>query len=201
MNHCYSIIEVFGLCGNILVILTVYSGRRRFQANYYRLVFHLSICDMLLLLTGNLIFTVGPWIENQYLSSNLGTVSCVIISPLIGCLFTTEPGKRCNLSLHCFTSYSYFSVSQHFSHMQEFASSGVCSNKWEDNTYFYIYGWVVNIAVTLVSMVFLIVLYAKMCYLLALHQQKFQEIIFSTNNQSLQKCGEKINHKSSTFAH
>jgi hypothetical protein len=48
-----------------LVILTVYSGRRRFQANYCRLVFHLAICDTLLLLTGNLMFTVGPWMENQ----------------------------------------------------------------------------------------------------------------------------------------
>jgi hypothetical protein len=70
VSICYAIIEVFGLCGNIPVILTVYSGRRRFQANYYRLVFHLAICDTLLLLSGNLMFTVGPWMENQDRSNN-----------------------------------------------------------------------------------------------------------------------------------
>jgi hypothetical protein len=90
ISICYAMIEVFGLCGNILVILTVYSGRRRFQSNYYRLVFHLAICDILLLLTGNLIFTVGPWIENQYWSNSLRTVSCIIISPLVSSLFNTE---------------------------------------------------------------------------------------------------------------
>jgi hypothetical protein len=138
ISICYAIIEVFGLCGNILVILTVCSGRRRFQSNYSRLVFHLAICDILFLLTGNLMFTVGPWMENQYWSNNLRTVLCVIISPLIGCLFTTElailvviailrhkavtqplqprlSGKKLQLSSHCFTSVPYFSISQHFS--------------------------------------------------------------------------------------
>ena len=79
ISICYAIIEVFGLCGNILVILTVYSGRRRFQSNNYRLVFHLAICDILFLLTGNLMFTVEPWMENQYWSNNMRTVLCVII--------------------------------------------------------------------------------------------------------------------------
>ena len=43
------IIQLFGLCENILIILTIGSGPRRFQSNYYRLVFHLAACDVVLL--------------------------------------------------------------------------------------------------------------------------------------------------------
>jgi hypothetical protein len=155
---CYAIIEVFGLCGNILVILTVCSGRRRFQSNYYRLVFHLAICDTLLLLTGNLMFTVGPWMENQYWFNNMRTVLCVIISPLIGCLFTTElailvviailrhkavtqplqprlSGKKLQYIIALlYIGPLFFNIPTFLS--QQFTSAGLCTNKWEDYIYF-----------------------------------------------------------------
>ena len=171
VSICYAIIEVFGLCGNILVILTVYSGRRRFQSNYYRLVFYLAICDILLLLSGNLIFTVGPWIENQYLSNSLRTVSCVIISPLVSSLFNAElailvviailrhkavtqplqprlSGKRLRYIIALlYIVPLFFNMPTFLS--QQFTSSGLCTNKWEDNIYFSIYGWIANIAIIL----------------------------------------------------
>jgi hypothetical protein len=56
------------------------------------------------------------------------------------------------------------------------ASSELCSNKWEDNIYFFIYDWILNIGETLVFMVFLIVLYAKMCYSLVLHQNNLRRL-------------------------
>ena len=213
VSICYAIIEVFGLSGNILVILTVYSGRRRFQSNYYRLVFHLAICDILLLLSGNLIFTVGPWIENQYWSNSLRTVSCVIISPLVRSLFNTELAilvviailrhkavtqplqpRLSRKKLQYIIALLYIAplfvnipkfLSQLFS-----ASSVLCSNKWEDNIYFFIYGWILNIGETLVFMMFLIVLYAKMCYSLVLHQKNLRRL-FSPQTTNISDDGAK----------
>ena len=67
---------------------------------------------------------------------------------------------------------------------QQFTSSGLCTNKWEDNIYFSIYGWIVNITIILVSMMFLIVLYVKMCYSLALHQKNLRRL-FSPQTTNL----------------
>jgi hypothetical protein len=66
---------------------------------------------------------------------------------------------------------------------QQFTSAGLCTNKWEDNIYFSIYGWIANIAIILVSVMFF-VLYVKMCYSLALHHKNFRRL-FSPQTTNL----------------
>ena len=191
----YAIIEVFGLCSNALLILTIFCGRRRFQTNYYRLVFQLAVCDIVLLLTGNLTSTVGPWIENSYWSSTLGHATCIAVHPFVSCLFHTELALLITIAilrykavtkphrptvsakkLRYIIALAY--IAPVFFTAPKFLSQQVtareCTSKWKDNIYFHIYYSIDNIVITLVSMMFLIVLYTKMCYSMALHQQNLR---------------------------
>jgi hypothetical protein len=43
-------VTVFGICGNTLVIISILRQRRLLRNNYYFLVFHLAICDLVWLL-------------------------------------------------------------------------------------------------------------------------------------------------------
>ena len=205
VSICYAIIEIFGLCGNILVILTVCSGWRRLQTNYYRLVFHLAICDIFLLLAGNLLFTLGPWLENQYWPSNLGTITCIIIFPLVGCIFTTELALLVVIAILRHKAVTqplrprisrkklqYIIALVHivplFLNIPTFLSQQVtrelCTTRWKDNMYYYVYTWILDLAITLLPMLFLVVLYTKMCYSLALHQKNLKTL-FSPEATSL----------------
>jgi NADH pyrophosphatase NudC (nudix superfamily) len=90
---------------------------------------------------------------------------------------------------------------QKFLSQQFQASSELCSNKWEDNIYFFIYGWILNIGETLAGLYD--VSNCALCedvLLIGSSSEKSQEIIFHTNNKYIGRCGEKSNHKSSTFA-
>jgi hypothetical protein len=44
------VVIVFGICGNTLVIISILRQRRLLKNNYYFLVFHLAICDLVWLL-------------------------------------------------------------------------------------------------------------------------------------------------------
>ena len=47
----YGVIEVFVIFGNALTIFVLYGRERRFKSNYYFLVFHMAVCDLVLLTT------------------------------------------------------------------------------------------------------------------------------------------------------
>ena len=197
----YAIIEVFGVCGNVLVILTICCGRRRFQTNYYRLVFQLAICDIVLLLTGNLMLTISPWIENHYWSNELMNAVCVKVFPLVVCLFHTELLLRITIALLRYKAVTqpfrpktgakklkyiiafayifpiFFSIPKFLS--QQVKDADLCRRRWEDhNIYYNIYYFIDNVAVILVSLMFLVVLYTKMCYSIALHQKDLKNLSF-----------------------
>ena len=205
----YAIIEVFGLCGNVLVILTICCGRRRFQTNYYRLVFQLAICDIVLLLTGNFISTISPWIENYYWASGLGPATCIIIHPVVSCLFHTELALLITIAvlrygavtkplrprtsakkLKYVIAFAY--IAPIFFAIPKFLSqqitAGKCTSKWKENIYYYIYYSIDNIVITLVSMLFFVVLYTKMCYSMALHQKNLRSLSSDELLNHVKKC-------------
>ena len=49
LPYIFGVIEVFGIFGNALTIFVLYGRERRFKTNYYFLVFHLAVCDLVLL--------------------------------------------------------------------------------------------------------------------------------------------------------
>ena len=198
----YAIIEIFGLCGNILVLLTVIYGQRRFQTHYYRLVFHLAICDIFLLLVGNVFFIVAPWLKDQNWSSSLGTATCHMILPLVGCVFITElallviigilrhqavtkpleprlSGRKLKYIItlvYIAPLFFYFPVFFSQQVTNEEYGYYVCESKWKDNLYFNIFSWILSVSLTFIPMVFLIVLYTKMCYSITLHQKNLKKL-------------------------
>ena len=172
----YGIIELFGLCGNILVILTICSGPRRFQSNYYRLVFHLALCDIVLLLSGNITFTIGPWIETHIWSSDYGTAFCtflLFVAKIVGSFFVTEMAillviailrykaikqplqpKVSSKRLKCiivlvYNTPIFLFIPKFFSQEKNFI-------------YYNIYDIALDLSITIIPIMFLIVLYA-MC--------------------------------------
>jgi hypothetical protein len=161
----------------------------------------------------NKVLSIFLSILYQYWSNNLGTVSCVIISPLVSSLFNTELAilvviailrhkavtqplqprlsrKKLQYIIALLYIAPLFVNFPKFLSQQFEASSGLCSNKWEDNIYFFIYGWILNIGETLVFMMFLIVLYAKMCYSLVLHQKNLRRL-FSPQTTNISDDGAK----------
>ena len=81
----YITIEIFGLCGNILVIFSICSSRR-LKTNYYFLVFHTAICDIIMVLSGNLLFLV-PSLGDSTLRTMM---SCRVILPMCQSIFLCE---------------------------------------------------------------------------------------------------------------
>ena len=201
ISICYTIIELFGLCGNILVIWTLNRGRRRLQTNYYLLVFHLAICDVALLLIGNVFFTLQPWLEKQLRFSNLEMISCIILPPLLSCIFTTELAllvviamlrhravtepfqpSLTSKKLGCIILLVY--ITPLLLHLPKFFSQQVtadtfCFNKWRSNTYFNVYNWILDLGIILIAMAFLIVLYTKMSYTMAIHRKRIKKLFSS----------------------
>ena len=216
---CYATVELFGVCGNVLVILTIGSGPRRFQSSYYRLVFHLAVCDIFLLLSGNILFTIGPWTEVNFWSSNLGIVACSKIFPLVGSVFITEISlsvviallrhkaitqplqpKVTSKRLKCIIVLVY--ITPLFLYIPKFLSQQVageqCTNRWQGNMYYYIYDMILDLSNTAIPMMFLIVLYVKMCYSLARHRE-IQRRLFSLERINIR--GNSPNHLPNDFHH
>ena len=194
---CYGIIGLFGLCGNILVIWTLCKGRRRLQTNYYRLVFHLAICDITLLLIGNAFFTVEPWLEKQFWFSEIRMISCIIVFPLLSCIYTTvlallvviailrhkaitrpfEPSltarKLRYVIILVYITPLFLHVPQFFS--QQYVDK-LCINKWSSSIFYHVYSWTIDLGIIFIAMIFLLVLYTKMCYAMALHQKNIRTL-------------------------
>ena len=69
----------------------------------------------------------------------------------------------------------FFSIPKFLS--QQVKDAEICRRKWEDhNIYYNIYYFIDNVAVILVSLMFLVVLYTKMCYSIALHQKDLKNL-------------------------
>ena len=202
--------------------MAVCSGPRRLQTNYYRLVFHLAMCDIVLLLSGNILFTIGPWMGTEYWSSHLGNASCTIISPMVNCIFTTELGLLVIIAilrhravvqpfrptvtgkkLKYFIIFLY--IAPFLINIPVFLSQQVsgeeCTNKWRKSIYYYIFDWVLNLIITIIPMMFLIVLYTKMCCSMALHRKNLSRLFPRLEIKNLAKDRAKSTTKRHQYLH
>jgi hypothetical protein len=68
---------VFGICGNTLVIISILRQRRLLRNNYYFLVFHLAICDLVWLLVNVLITII-----NSSLLFGYSVITCLFMAKL-----------------------------------------------------------------------------------------------------------------------
>lgn len=87
MIVCFGLVQLFGICGNVLVVTSILR-ERRLQNNHYLLVMNLAICDLILLLCTINDVTVAPWLPIQKFSSD--TVRCKIWYPFQGVLYIVE---------------------------------------------------------------------------------------------------------------
>ena len=68
-------VTVFGICGNTLVIISILRQRRLLRNNYYFLVFHLAICDLLWLLEDFLMF-----VNTESSLYGYSVISCLLLN-------------------------------------------------------------------------------------------------------------------------
>jgi hypothetical protein len=66
---------VFGICGSTLVIISILRQRRLLRNNYYFLVFHLAICDLLWLLEDFLMF-----VNTESSLYGYSVISCLLLN-------------------------------------------------------------------------------------------------------------------------
>ena len=71
-----SLIQLFGISGNIMVIYSIAKHRDLLKRNYYFLVLHLAICDLTVLVLNGGIRTWFAWLPNSVWFSN---VICYIL--------------------------------------------------------------------------------------------------------------------------
>ena len=78
LGYSYTMVVVFGIFGNILVILSILRQKKNMLKNdYYFLVFHLAICDVAALITHIFYIVDTFWLE-QPLSDNSPMITCNI---------------------------------------------------------------------------------------------------------------------------
>lgn len=73
-SSVFAVIQIFGLTGNFLVVISVLS-ERRLQTNYYLTVLQLSFCDIGLLACSIIAWQILPWIwYNGIVLKNFGLI-------------------------------------------------------------------------------------------------------------------------------
>jgi hypothetical protein len=83
----FAVIQIFGLAGNLLVIISVLN-ERRLQTNYYVTVLQLSICDTGLLAASITAWQIFPWIwYNGHVLRHMGLI-CKLWSTGISWFYT-----------------------------------------------------------------------------------------------------------------
>ena len=76
-GYSYTVVVVFGILGNILVILSILRQKKNtLKNNYYFLVLHLAICDLAALIVHFLNFFDDSWIEEAL--SDHSPITCNI---------------------------------------------------------------------------------------------------------------------------
>ena len=74
-RYSYALVIVFGIIGNILVILSILRQQKNaLKKNYYFLVLHLAICDLAVLIFYLFAAIEGYWLEE--LPVNSSTITC-----------------------------------------------------------------------------------------------------------------------------
>ncbi len=205
----YVIIELFSLCGNILVIMAICSSRR-LKTNYYFLVFHVAVCDIAIILAGNMMLSL-PLIQSNINISTYTTllkISCYFVIPFTRPIFACE-----TLFLVIIAILRYKAVAQPLrpqlsKKRLNYIVSGVyiivfilyvpnfvlneiknfsCTSRWNENKYTKIYQWTWENIVTILPFTLLVVLYTKMCRSLLHHNKRIKQLFHSgvsTGNQT-----------------
>ena len=75
-RYSYTLVIVFGIVGNILVILSILRQKRNLlKINYYFLVLHLAICDLAVLIIYLFVAVEGYWLKEP-LSVHSSMITC-----------------------------------------------------------------------------------------------------------------------------
>ena len=74
-RYSYSVVNLFGILGNILVILSLLRRKNILKNNYYFLVLQLAICDLLVLIIFLYVHIERYWLEGP-ISAHSPTITC-----------------------------------------------------------------------------------------------------------------------------
>ena len=195
----YITIELFGLCGNILVIFSICSSRR-LNTNYYFLVFHVAICDIVMVLLGNLLFSLLLRDMSYSTFTTLQMISCIVTLPMSQSIYLCESlflviiallrYKAVNDPLRPHLSrkkLTYIVASVYIIafivHVPIFvldeAKVFACRSTGDQSISIKIYNNIFESIVTLLPFTVLAVLYFKMCRSLLQHNKKVKQLFYS----------------------
>ena len=78
-GYSYTVVIVFGILGNILVILSILRQKKNMLKNdYYFLVLHLAICDLQAALIMHMFYIVDVFLLEEQLSDHFPVIICNI---------------------------------------------------------------------------------------------------------------------------
>ena len=87
-EYSFTVVVVFGILGNILVILSILRQKKNLlKNNYYFLVLHLAICDLAVLIIRIFNIVNNFWLSEP-LTYHLSTITCIIYIILYTFQFT-----------------------------------------------------------------------------------------------------------------
>ena len=196
----YVVIELFCLFGNTLVIFAICNSCR-LKTNYYVLVFHVAVCDIVLVLSGNLLFCTPLVDQNMSVETynTLNKIGVIFWYPFATNIFVCECSflliiavqrykavtkplqpKLSRKRLHHIVSGVYIiSLILH-------VLNAYCSSRWNQNKYFEICQWIWDLLVTMFPLILIVALYTKMCRSLLLHNNRTKELFHSGVSSSNQ---------------
>ena len=192
----YITIELFGLCGNILVIFSICSSRR-LKTNYYFLVFHTAICDIIMVLAGNLLFS-DPLPGDSTLRT---MILCRVTLPMCQCIFLCEslflviiallrykavndplcPQLSRKKLTYIVASVYIIAFIFHVPSLvfDEATVFTACRSSMGQSKSIVLYNYIFESIVTFLPFTFLAVLYSKMCRSLLQHNKRIKQLFYS----------------------
>ena len=204
----FAVIQIFGLAGNILVVILVFFDRR-LHTNYYLTVLQLSLCDIGLLICSIIEWQVQPWLwYNSSRRPKNFRLSCkfwitgyswsytngVYFMVLIGylrhrCVVQPFKGKLSRKQNSFSILLVYVTVT--LFHVPRFISLDAihseCLDTFNGILLYNLYTIVLSLLQFLLPMIFLVVLYTKLCFSLYKHSQNIQACNATTQSAVITK--------------
>ena len=196
----YVVIELFCLFGNTLVIFAICNSCR-LKTNYYLLVFHVAVCDIVLVLSGNMLFCI-PLVDQNISVETFNTlvkIGAISWYPFTTYIFVCECSFLVIIAVQRYKAVTKPLQPKLSRKRLHYIVSGVyiiplllhvlntyCSSRWNQNKYFEIFQWIWELVVTMFPLILIVVLYTKMCRSLLRHNKRTKELFHSGVSNSNQ---------------
>ena len=199
----YVMIELFGLFGNALVVFAICSSCR-LKTNYYFLVFHVAVCDIVMVLTGNMLFGTSLVVQKMSVETyeTLDMIGRNFVHPFANYIFVCESLFLVIIAVERYKAVTkplqpqlskkrlnYIVFGVYIVGLALHALNTYCVYQWHNNKYLNMFQWIWEITASLLPLTIIIVLYTKMCRSLFRHNKRAKELFHSevsNRNQTIE---------------